>query len=138
MSTPTPPITAETPHVDESLVTYTHVIYALHTLAVVIGITTFHTIVGSFVGGLPSIVAVIMNYARRSATRGTYLESHYEYLARTFWWGLLWLVIFTVIFTITVIGLFILFIPWFILTVWYLYRVIRGWLRLNDGKPAPE
>jgi uncharacterized membrane protein len=51
---------------------------------------------------------------------------------------LLWLVIFTVIFTITVIGLFILFIPWFILTVWYLYRVIKGWLRLNDGKPAPE
>jgi uncharacterized membrane protein len=43
-----------------------------------------------------------------------------------------------VIFTITVIGLFVLFIPWFILTVWYLYRVIKGWLRLNDGKPAPE
>jgi uncharacterized membrane protein len=37
-----------------------------------------------------------------------------------------------------VIGLFVLFIPWFILTVWYLYRVIKGWLRLNDHQPAPE
>ena len=68
MSTPNPPMSAEAPHVDEALVTYTHVIYALHALAVVIGITTMHTIVGSFVGGLPSIIAVIMNYARRPAT----------------------------------------------------------------------
>src|SRR5262249_48187522 len=71
MSTPNP-MTAEA-HVDESLVTYTHIIYALHALAVLVGITTAHTIVGSFVGGLPSIIAVIMNYVRRSATRGTYL-----------------------------------------------------------------
>ena len=41
------------------------------------------------------------------------------------------------LFTITIVGFFLLFIPWFILTVWYLYRVIRGWLRLNEGKPAP-
>ncbi|HTL91186.1 MAG TPA: hypothetical protein VL176_02500, partial [Steroidobacteraceae bacterium] len=103
MSTPTPPISAEAPRVDESLVTYTHVIYALHTLAVVIGITTFHTIVGSFVGGLPSIVAVIMNYARRSATRGTYLESHFRWQIRTFWYALLWAVV-CVMVAITIIG----------------------------------
>ena len=57
--TPTPPITTETPHVDGSLVTYTHVIYALHSLSVLIGLSSFHTIVGGFVWGLPSIVAVI-------------------------------------------------------------------------------
>ena len=60
--------TAEVP-VDESLITYTHVVYALHALAVLIGLTTAATIVGSFVCGIPSIVAVIMNYARRGATR---------------------------------------------------------------------
>jgi uncharacterized membrane protein len=47
-------------------------------------------------------------------------------------------VLFTVIFVVTVVGIFLLFIPWFILTCWYLYRVIRGWMRLNDRKPAPE
>ena len=44
----------------------------------------------------------------------------------------------TIIFTITVIGIFLLWALWGVLTIWYLYRVIRGWLRLNDGKAAPE
>ena len=85
-----------------------------------------------------AVVAVIIGAIGRDSVRGTFVESHYEYLARTFWWGILWLVIFTVIFAITVVGIFLLFIPWGILTIWYLYRVIRGWLRLNDGRPAPE
>ncbi|HEY6824350.1 MAG TPA: hypothetical protein VI195_07905 [Steroidobacteraceae bacterium] len=134
MSTPTPPISAEAPHVDESLVTYTHVIYALHTLAVLIGITTFHTIVGSFVGGLPSIVAVIMNYARRSATRGTYLESHFRWQIRTFWYALLWAVV-CVLVAVTIIGIPFALIGFAALAVWIVYRVARGWLALKDGRP---
>ncbi|HTL91377.1 MAG TPA: hypothetical protein VL176_03460 [Steroidobacteraceae bacterium] len=122
------------PHVDESLVTYTHVIYALHTLAVVIGITTFHTIVGSFVGGLPSIVAVIMNYARRSATRGTYLESHFRWQIRTFWYALLWAVV-CVMVAITIIGIPIALIGFAALAIWIVYRVARGWLALKDRRP---
>src|SRR5579862_8032221 len=90
---PVPSMSAEPPKVDESLVTYTHVIYALHALAVLIGLSTYHTVVGSFVGGLPSIVAVIMNYARRSATVGTYLESHFRWQIRTFWFAVLWSVV---------------------------------------------
>src|SRR5580698_11388599 len=77
------------PAIDESLVSYTHVIYGLHALSVVIGITTGWAIVGYFICGVPSIVAVIMNYARRSATRGTFLESHFRWQIRTFWFGLL-------------------------------------------------
>jgi uncharacterized membrane protein len=84
-----------------------------------------------------SLLAVIMGAFMRDSARGTYLESHYSWLLRTFCWGLLWLVIVTVVFTLTVIGIFVLFVPWTILTVWYLYRVIRGWLRLNEGRPAP-
>ena len=87
MSEPMPSVSADAPRVDESLVTYTHVIYALHALSVLIGITTVHTIVFSFVGGLPSIIAVIMNYARRSATVGTFLESHFRWQIRTFWFA---------------------------------------------------
>jgi len=134
VSTPTPPISAEAPHVDESLVTYTHVIYALHTLAVVIGITTFHTIVGNFIGGLPSIVAVIMNYARRSATRGTYLESHFRWQIRTFWYALLWAVV-CVMVAITIIGIPIALLGYAALAIWIVYRVARGWLALKDRRP---
>ena len=134
MSTPTPTVSAEAAHVDESLVTYTHVIYALHALAVVIGITTFHTIVGSFVGGLPSIVAVIMNYARRSATRGTYLESHFRWQIRTFWYALLWAVVCGMV-MVTIIGIPLAIIGLAALGVWIAYRVIRGWLSLRDHRP---
>ena len=134
MSTPMPPVSAEAPHVDESLVTYTHVIYALHALAVVIGITSFHTIVGSFIGGLPSIIAVIMNYARRSATRGTYLESHFRWQIRTFWYALLWAVVCGFV-MLTVIGIPLAILGLAALGVWIAYRVIRGWLSLRDHRP---
>jgi len=127
-------MSAEAPHVDESLVTYTHVIYALHALAVLIGVTTFHTIVGSFVGGLPSIVAVIMNYARRSATRGTYLESHFRWQIRTFWYALLWAVV-CLLSAVTIIGIPLAVLGFAALAVWIVYRVVRGWLALKDGRP---
>ena len=134
MSTPIPPMSAEAPHVDEALVTYTHVIYALHALAVIIGLSTFHTIVGSFVGGLPSIVAVIMNYARRSATRGTYLESHFRWQILTFWYALLWAVVCGLV-MVTNIGIPLAMIGLAALGIWIAYRVIRGWLSLKDGRP---
>ena len=134
MSTPSPPLSAEAPHVDESLVTYTHVIYALHALAVIIGLSTFHTIVGSFIGGLPSIVAVIMNYARRSATRGTYLESHFRWQIRTFWYAVLWALVCALV-MVTLIGIPLAMLGLVALGIWIAYRVIRGWLALRDRRP---
>jgi uncharacterized membrane protein len=84
-----------------------------------------------------SLLAVIIGAFARDSVRGTYVETHYSYLLRTFLWGLVWLVILTVIFAVTLVGLLLLAIPWGILTLWYLYRVIRGWLRLNAGRAAP-
>ena len=84
-----------------------------------------------------SVVAVVIGAVMRDRVRGTYVESHYAYLARTFIWMVVWVVVTSIVFTITIIGFFLLWLPWGILTIWYLYRVIRGWLRLNDGKPAP-
>jgi uncharacterized membrane protein len=134
MSDPTPSMTAATPHVDESLVTYTHVMYALHSLAVLIGLTTFHTIVGSFVCGLPSIIAVIMNYARRSATHGTYLESHFRWQLRTFWYAVLWAFV-CMLLVVSIVGA-LLGLPGFVaLAIWIIYRVARGWLALRDKRP---
>lgn len=134
MSDPSPPMTADAPHVDESLVTYTNVIYGLHALAVLIGLTTAHTIVFSFVGSLPSIVAVIMNYARRSATRGTYLESHFRWQIRTFWYALLWACA-SILLIVTIIGILIGLVGLIALAIWIVYRVARGWLALRDKRP---
>ena len=124
--------------VDEGLITYTHVIYALHALAVVVGVTTAATVVGSFVGGIPSIVAVIMNYARRSATYGTFLESHFRWQIRTFWYALLWALVIAAVtlpLVLVLIGIPMLFIGYGALAIWIIYRVARGWLALRDRRP---
>jgi uncharacterized membrane protein len=138
MSDPVPPMTADAPRVDESLLTYTHVIYALHALSVLIGVSMFHTIVASFIWGLPSIIAVVMNYARRAATVGTFLESHFRWQIRTFWFAVLWnIIIWTVSLPLMIV---LIGIPLFIfghlaLSVWIAYRVVRGWLALKDQRP---
>jgi uncharacterized membrane protein len=118
----------------QSLVTTTHVIYGLHTLSVLIGLTSAATIVGAFVFGLPSILAVIINYAKRRDVRGTFLESHFRWQIRTFWFTLLWIVIGFLLF-ITVIGIPIALAVFFFAGIWVIYRVARGWLALNDLRP---
>jgi uncharacterized membrane protein len=134
------PITGNTP-VDPGLVTYTHVVYALHALSVLIGITGPATIIGSFIFGLPSIIAVIMNYVRQSDVRGTWLQSHFRWQIRTFWFAVLWMVLAGIVSAplVLLLGLGILtfFLAAAIVGVWVLYRVIRGWLALRDGKPLP-
>jgi len=139
---------------------YTHAMYALHALAGFIGVTSGATIIGAFVFGLPSILAVVMNYSRRDRVRGTWLETHFEWQVRTFWTAV---VVGIALFCIAlVLGFFgvvsVLSMPltgpagaagagvglggaWVAMTlgamlsgVWILYRVARGWLALRDGK----
>jgi uncharacterized membrane protein len=127
-----------TPAVDESLLNYTHVIYALHAFSVLIGITTGWAVVGYFICGVPSIIAVIMNYARRSETRGTFLESHFRWQIRTFWFAVLWALVIgavTLPLWILLIGIPMTFVGFAILGVWIIYRVLRGWLALRDRRP---
>ena len=124
--------------VDESLVTYTHVIYALHALSVAIALTSGATIVGHFLFGLPSAVAVLMNYVRRDAVRGTFLESHFRWQIRTFWYGLL---ITLIVFAVSVplmlvlVGFATLWLGVSMIGIWLIYRVLRGWLALRDRRP---
>src|SRR6266403_3950549 len=134
MSDPNPQMTAAAPQVDQSLVSYTHVMYALHSLAVLIGLTTFHTIIGSFIGSLPSIVAVIMNYVRRSATHGTFLESHFRWQLRTFWFAVLWACLSALV-MLTIIGIPAALLGLCALAIWIVYRLVRGWLALRDKRP---
>jgi uncharacterized membrane protein len=124
--------------VDEGLITYTHAIYALHALAVLIGITTAASIVGSFVCGIPSIVAVIMNYARRSATRGSFLESHFRWQIRTFWFAFMWALLIWAVslpLVVVLVGFATLYAGFVALGIWIIYRVARGWLALRDRRP---
>ncbi len=123
---------------DESLVTYTHIIYGLHALSALIGLTSAVTIVGSFIFGLPSIIAVIMNYARRSATRGTFLESHFRWQIRTFWFGLLLAIIVLAVslpLTVVLIGFATWWLGLALIGLWLIYRIARGWMALRDRRP---
>ncbi|MGZ5120865.1 MAG: DUF4870 family protein, partial [Burkholderiales bacterium] len=89
-----------------NLVTLTHVMYGLHAFSAIMGVLGPALIVTSFLTGWPSIIAVIINYVKRAEVRGTYLESHFSWQLRTFWYALLWLVIAGLL-AITVIGLVI-------------------------------
>ena len=120
----------------DSLVRYTHLIYALHAASLVIGIVGTATVVGAFLFGWPSLIAVILNYVKRSEVRGTWLESHFRWQIRTFWFGLLWVALCGVFIVATLgIGFFIAWIPLGIVGLWFIYRVSKGWLRLVDRRP---
>jgi len=118
------------------LLRVTHVIYALHAFSLLTGIIGAATIVGAFLTGWPSIIAVILNYAKRSEVRGSWLESHFRWQIRTFWFGLLWVALCAlfVLFTLG-LGLILVWIPIGFVTLWFIYRIGRGWLALNDGRP---
>jgi uncharacterized membrane protein len=119
-----------------SLVTLGHVIYGLHAFSLVTGIVGAATVVGAFLTGWPSIIAVILNYVKRSETRGTWLESHFRWQIRTFWFGLLWVALCLAFVVATLgIGLVIAWLPLGVVGLWFIYRIARGWLRLIDRQP---
>lgn len=119
-----------------SLVSWTQVIYALHALSIVTGIIGVSTVVGAFLIGWPSIIAVVLSYIKRGEARGTWLDSHFRWQIRTFWFGLLWAALCLAFVLVTLgIGLVVVWIPLGILTVWFIYRVARGWSGLSSNHP---
>ena len=116
-----------------SLVQRTHIIYALHAVAVLVGVTSASTVAGGFVFGLPSLVAVFINYLKRSEVNGTWLESHFRWQIRTFWFTFLWLIVYGLL-IVTIIGIPIAWIMIALLGLWVGYRVVRGWVALGDGR----
>jgi uncharacterized membrane protein len=100
----------------ESLKQLTMIIYVLYACSLIVGVT--------------GIVAIVMNYVKRDDARGTLYESHFTWQIRTFWWGLLWAVIgFVTAFIL--VGFVVLFVNF----VWCIYRIVKGFLNWNDGKP---
>ena len=118
-----------------TLFNWTQLIYALHAFSLLTGIIGAATVVGAFLTGWPSVIAVILNYVKRGDVRGTWLESHFRWQIRTFWFGLLWvaLCVFFIIGTLG-IGILIAWLPLAFVSLWFIYRILRGWLRLRDGR----
>lgn len=98
--------------------TLTHVIYALFS-------------VGMFgaVFGLAVIAAMVVVYYKRSDVAGTVYAAHFDWLIRTFWWGVLWLVVSWVL-TLIFIG----WITGLVAIVWIFYRLAKGWLAHFSGQ----
>lgn len=120
----------------QGMVNLTHLIYGLHAVSVAAGIIGAATVVGMMVTGWPSLLAVIINYVKRSDVRGTWLESHFRWQIRTFWFALAWGLL-AVILIVTILGMVIGIPLLFVVGIWVIYRVARGWLRLSSGEPMP-
>lgn len=129
------PVRNDTPsaHVLAGLVRLTHIIYALHSLALLLGIVGSASIVGSFLGTLPSLAAVVLNYIKRGDVRGTWLESHFRWQIRTFWFALLWFVL-ALLIAATFIGIPLALLMMGLTGLWIVYRIVRGWLALNERR----
>jgi uncharacterized membrane protein len=118
----------------QNLVKLTHIMYALHAFSALMGILTPALIVTSFLSGWPSIIAVIINYVKRDEVRGTWLDSHFSWQLRTFWYSLLWLFVIFLLF-ITLIGIVLAIPVGLAVGIWIVYRIVRGWMTLGQGKP---
>jgi len=124
------------PAVADGLVTLTYIIYGLHALSALGGILTPAFVVTAFVTGWPSIIAVIINYVKRNETRGSYLESHFRWQIRTFWFAVTWLLV-AILLAVTFVGIpFAIILAW-VAGLWVLYRIARGMLGLLDSKSMP-
>ena len=107
---------AKSPQELEQLKNFTLAVYILQALSVFWGLT--------------AVVGVIINYVKREDAIGTLYESHFNWQIRTFWFGLLWgFVGFILIFAFG-LGFVILTVDW----IWMIYRVVKGWIKLNEGK----
>ena len=84
----------------------------------------------SYFTGITAIIGIIINNVKKDDVAGTWLESHFRWQMRTFWFGLLWAVI-GAITTLIGIGFAILFANF----CWIIYRIVKGWLNLNDSRP---
>lgn len=123
----------------KNLLFVTQLVYILHGLSIVIGLMTGATIISAFLFGWPSIAAVILNYIMAPDARGTFLQSHFSWQIRTFWYGMIWTVLVTIVgvlLTPFVIGPFIWLIGFVVLGIWVAYRIVVGWLRLRQYRPV--
>ena len=132
---------ADSPAADipsSSLISMTLLVYALFGVAAIVGLVSSGFPLIAPLTGIVGIIGIILAYVKRGEATGTWLESHYRWLIRTFWFSLLWGAIGAVVFVllaIILIGLFIGYLIWVATTIWVMYRLVRGYVLFNDSKP---
>jgi uncharacterized membrane protein len=95
-----------------------HILYGMHTVA------------WASMGTL-AVIALIVNYIARSDETDALYREHHSYMISSFWWTMLWLLVTSPLFLLLVFpGAF----AWFVVSLWYLYRCIKGWLRFNNNR----
>jgi uncharacterized membrane protein len=111
---------------DRSLRTVGHISYLLHTIVAV----------GAVIPGVQAsvallVVAFVLDLVKKSDAAGTWQESHFAYRIRTVLWA-------AGLYVITAPLFLLLFLPgllaWALISIWFLYRIVRGWMNLNAGK----
>jgi uncharacterized membrane protein len=124
-----------------SLVRTLNIVYGLHAIGLALGAFGAASVVGSFLFGWPSIIAVIVSYIYRGDARGTWLESHFDWAIRTFWIALAIAAVVALVSAPLVLllglGLATWIVGMFVLGLWAIYRIARGWMRLNARQPMP-
>ena len=127
---------ASAPQPSDGMVTLTHVLYGLHGFSALMGVLSTAFIVTAFLTGWPSISAVIINYVKRGDARGTWLDSHFSWQLRTFWYAAVWVVLGGML-ILTVVGIPVAWVLLVAAGIWVLYRIIRGWIALAEARPMP-
>jgi uncharacterized membrane protein len=134
-----PPDTGSAPL--RGLVGYVHVIYGLHALAVLTALLGARSVALRFAFSLPSLLAVVLNYARRDEARGSWLASHFQWQIRTFWFAWLWIAVTSIVampLLIIGVGFLVALLGFALIGLWVSYRIVRGWLALRDGAAIPS
>lgn len=118
----------------EGMIKLAHVMYGLHAFSALTGLVSTAFIVTAFLSGWPSLIAVVLNYMNQGEVRGTWLESHFRWQLRTFWYALLWLMVATLL-AFTFVGIPAAIVLVLGVGIWVLYRLARGWSALAAERP---
>jgi uncharacterized membrane protein len=113
---------------------FAHIIYGIFAFSLIAAASVF----GAFVS-LVGVVGIVMAHVFKSDAKGTWLESHYDWLIRTFWWSAVWSIVLgtiALVFAITIIGLPIAALIWGVFFLWVAYRLTIGWITLFREKPV--
>ena len=117
------------PERETSLRTIGHISYALHAIVAVAAVLP-----GAQVSVLLLVAAFILDLVKRGDAAGSWQESHFRWRIRSVIWA-------AVLYVVTIPLWLLLVLPgwiaWGVISIWFLYRVVRGWLALNDRKPMP-
>lgn len=133
---PAPQAPAAGPAVpSQSLISTTLIVYVVFGVAAIVSLASAGLLSTPLLG-LIGVIGLILAYVKRSEAAGTWLQSHYRWLIRTFWFSVLWNVVGWLA-LVTLIGIPIAIAIWIATTIWVLYRLIRGYVLFKDSKPVP-